>query len=300
MAPSQTPTEEPTAEPTPIGGGGLIAFVSNRLDARYFQVFTMRPDGSDLTQITFDSVTKRSPVWSPDGTKILYVADGGTKYGTKLELDVWLLDLSNGSAPLNLTESPGHDYDPYWSPDGSKIIFVSERILQTPQLFIMNSDGSDPKNITVGYAVETGPIWSPDGMWIALESSINASEPKFWLRSGSGIDPRAFDISDSLGWVEDLDWSPDGELIAYTSVQEGRNEIKVAVFADKGKSIYVLTDTLGNKHPSWSPDSQWLALTSTRDLNPEIYTMDRTGRLQTNITNNPAKDQEPDWQPIQP
>ena len=291
-------TFTPSPIPTPKGGGPLIAFVSNRGDGRTFQVFSIRTDGSDLAQLTFTEGNKSQPAWSPDGKKLLYVADGGRdKFGNDLGLDIWVMD-ADGSNHVNLTQSLGDDYDPAWAPDGGRIAFTSTRAAGgIRQLFIMNADGSEPNFITRGYGVEFSPNWSPDGQWIAFAISIRSAPARLFLRTGEGVDPREFDLGDRLGQIDDPAFSPDGLKIVYTCIEPGQNEICLVVVETTGTEIFMLTSTLGNKQPAWSPDGQWIVFTSTRDQNSEIYIMDHLGRNQVNITNHDSTDRDPTWQP---
>jgi serine/threonine protein kinase len=291
--PTPTDTNTPMPEPTQVGSGGVIAFVSNRGDGRSFQIFTMLPDGSEVTQVTFDPINKSQPQWSPDGTRLLFVADGGGRLG----LDIWILN-ADGSDPENLTQSEGDDFHPAWSPDGSKIAFTSTRRQGFRFLHTMNTDGSDQRIFTGGlYPVEYAPTWSPDGQWIAFVTSINDAPGKLYLRPSGGGEAREFDRGDRLGIVERPAWSPDGAFIVYENIMDRKNEIYLAVFEDRGTDISALTDSLGNNEPSWSPDSLWIVFTSTRDQNHEIYIMTSVGLLQTNLTNHIAEDKEPNWQP---
>jgi TolB protein len=79
--------------------------------------------------------------------------------------------------------------------------------------------------------------------------------------------------------------------------QRGTNEIFFAPFNDRGATYIKLTDGNGNKEPSISPDGNWIIFTSTREQNPEIYLMTANGANEVNITHNPARDMQPDWQP---
>ncbi|MGH2606072.1 MAG: TolB family protein, partial [Anaerolineales bacterium] len=107
-----------------------------------------------------------------------------------------------------------------------------------------------------------------------------------------------FDRSEQLIGVEDLRWSPDGVYLIFTwEIASGRNEIyRVPVTNPRDPSK--LTNSLGNKEPAYSRDGEWIAFTSTRDQNPEIYVMTFAGEEETNITKNPARDMQPDWQPV--
>lgn len=305
VPPEDTGTPTPSITPTPVGGGGLIAFTSNRLDGRTFQIYTMRSDGSDLQVLTTGPGNKTQPTWSPDAQILLYVADGGQDiYGNRLGLDIWKMN-ADGTDPVNLTQAIGDDEDPVWSPDGRRIAFTSDRTNGVKQVFFMNPDGSDQINISQGLAVEFSPTWSPDMQWLAYAFSINNAPATLGLRSGGGAVSGVlgyFDQSNRIGQIDDPDWSPDGTRIVYTWIKPGQNEIFVAPFSEqineRGLNLIQLTNSLGNKEPTWSPDSLWIVFTSTREQNAEIFIMTANGTLQTNLTNHQGQDMQPDWQPL--
>ncbi|HUS84527.1 MAG TPA: protein kinase, partial [Anaerolineales bacterium] len=138
---SSTPTQlpSPTATTIIIGGGGRIAFVSDREDGRTLQIWTMNADGSDSRQLTFGPGDKGQPRWSIDGTKIIYTAPGGTdEYGNNLGLDLFVINTNRSGEPINLTKSIGDDFDPDWSPNGRQIAFTSTRVNSLKQVFVMS------------------------------------------------------------------------------------------------------------------------------------------------------------------
>ena len=296
---SLTPTNTltPTSIPTPQGGGGKIAFVSNRSEDGFFQIYLMDPDGSNLTQLTFDKEHKSTPMWSPDGRQLLYAADGGDgPYGTRLHQDIWVID-ADGSNPVNLTQSRKDDTDPAWTPDGSQIVFTSWRFSNDPQLFIMNADGSDVRPISDGYASEYNPTFSPDGDYLVFSSTIYYS-----LSWRTGIEynlPELIDDQFRIGRSIQPAWSPDGEFIAYVRAKtSGQRDIYLVEAESRGAVITRLTFTSYSLDPAWSPDGLWILYTTIPDGdNHEIFIMDRGGRFQTNLTNNHAIDREASWQP---
>ncbi|MEK6220827.1 MAG: protein kinase [Chloroflexota bacterium] len=297
VTPSATPVPSPSPAPTAIGKGGLIAFTSNRGDGTIFQIYTMNPDGSNVTQLTFNLTHKSQPTWSPNGNKILFVADGGENFAVKMDQDIWVMD-ADGANQENLTFYEDDDTDPVWLPDGSKIAFASVRNTGLRQIYYMNSDGSELEFITRGYAVEYEPAWSPDGIWLAFSLSINDAPPTIGLRTGLGLDPRKYDVNSRVGFAKEPAWSPDGEFLVYTALDGGTEEIYIAVFDSKGAELSQLTSSVANRHPDFAPDGQWIVFTSNRDANNEIYVMNVAGSIEINLTNNSATDREPDWQPI--
>ncbi len=110
---------------------------------RDFEIFTMDIDGSNVQQITFNSVLDSGPKWSPDCSMISYNSlDAGGS------LDVHRIN-ADGTGDVNLTNTPGiFDAFSAWSPDGQRIVFSSNRTVNF-ELFTMDADdGSDVQRIT--------------------------------------------------------------------------------------------------------------------------------------------------------
>ena len=309
--PSSTPTQTPTPTATTIviGGGGRIAFVSDREDGRTLQIWTMNADGSDPRQLTFGPGDKRQPRWSTDGTKIIYAAPGGSDaYGNDLGLDIFVINADRSGEPINLTESTGDDFDPAWSPDGGQIAYTSTRVNSLKQVFVMSvecnpapdtcSITESPRNITLGYAIEYAPAWSPNGQTLAVIASINRAPGRIILRPAEGGEPSWFDLQDRIIGADHLTWSSDGQFLTFSwLIKYGQQEIYIAYAQSPGLDPISLTNSLGNKEPTFSPNNQWIVFTSTRDQNPEIYIMTNNGSGQQNLTQDPGRDLQPDWQP---
>ncbi len=316
-SPTRTPTEtatatptatpEPTATPLPasalIGGGGRIAFVSDRGGDGILQLWTMNPDGTDWRQLTFGPGNKAQPRWSPDGQRLLFVAPGGGENG----LDVWLMN-ADGTGYVNLTQFPGDDTDPAWSPDGRHLAFASTRHTDFDRVYIMDLACEPPPGtctpsalrIVGNYAHEDCPAWHPlDPTILIVGGSINNAPRRILVRSAEGGDPpRHFDRSDTLMGATDLRFSPDGQWILFTWRRPGSHEIYVVRWDDP-RSFQRLTNSAGNREPVFSPDGRYIAFNSTRDQNPEIYRMTASGADEINLTNSPStRELQPDWQPV--
>ena len=317
-----TDTPVPTASPVPvvIGGSAKIAFVSDRAE-NLLQVWTINPDGSDPRQLTFDAGDKFYPTWSPNGSRLLYVAPGGVdQAGDDLGLDIWIIN-ADGTGIEKVITGPGDDTEPAWSPDGSLIAFSSTRANKVRQVFLLDAACLDqpggcvdvrPHNLSCHpdwCAVEFSPVFAPAGVQLppyltsaftlAVLESINEAPAEIYFRPPAVEVPIDFDRRNQVRGLADLAWSPDGTYFAFTwSYQRGANEIFVAPVADRGATWERLTSTNGNREPAFSPDGQWIAFSTTRDGKPEIYLMTIGGANQINLTSSPAtRELQPDWQP---
>jgi eukaryotic-like serine/threonine-protein kinase len=303
-----TPTEtsEPTPPPVIVGGSPLIVFVSDREDNRTLQLHTMFPDGSSVQQITFGPGQKRQPKFSPDGRFFAFVSN---HEGNQ---EIYVLPVSGGTL-INITNSPFDETDPEWSPEGNRIAFTSDRQYDVRQVFVMDisceaeiCETGEPVNISRGFAIEFSatwapleferPNWLPPGYNLAVSTSILNTAARIYMRSLGAPDSIDMDLQQYIRGAEQLDWSPSGEFIAFNWYQDN-NEIYLARISDRGYSPIRLTFSLGNFAPDFSPDSQYIAFSSTRDQNHEIYLMTVNGSNQINITRHPARDMEPDWSP---
>lgn len=148
-------TNSPTVqdqEPNWSANGRTIAFVSDR-DGDY-EVFTMRPNGSNVLQLTFNDAQEFSPNWSPD-SRMLVFASGGSIFTIR----------ADGTRQRNLTDHAGDGW-PAWAPDGRKIAFTSFRNAtdedpDNAEIYTMDADGSNQVNRTENPAFDFQPDWQP-------------------------------------------------------------------------------------------------------------------------------------------
>jgi Tol biopolymer transport system component len=107
------------------------------------EIYVMNPDGTGLTQLTFNDYEERAPAWSPDGSRIVFTARVGTRGGDNFEICVMDAD---GTNFVQLTDNAVFDAARNFSPDGQKILFIRGPAPQ--QLWMMNADGTGEVQLT--------------------------------------------------------------------------------------------------------------------------------------------------------
>jgi Tol biopolymer transport system component len=124
------------------------------------EIYVMDADGTNVRQLTSNADFDSAPSWSPDGRRILFErAPAGTfTPGVEAqEKDVYVMR-ADGSHVRRLTDSPGLDEGPEFSPDGTKIAFSSARDGQQ-EIYVMDADGSNPRRLTDNPARDESPDW---------------------------------------------------------------------------------------------------------------------------------------------
>lgn len=244
-----------------------------------------------LARLTNDLSGDTAPVWSPDGTLILYHS---LRNRTQATLRVMRPD---GSDSRQIAAIPRGVNSLTWSPDGTRLLFSNGDIYS----LAVDSAGSMTQLTRPGEGVNTEPSWSPDGRTIAFISDRAGTPDVYLLRSN---DPRPLRLTDNRAWTQYLSWSPDGRLLLYTSTRDGN----IAIFTldvecilqrgpGAGCTTRLTSPSIENREPVWSPDGQRIAFTSLQDGNLEIYVMNADGSNPTRLTHSPRVDWLPKWSP---
>ncbi|MEA3335320.1 MAG: DUF5050 domain-containing protein [Chloroflexota bacterium] len=190
-------------------------------------------------------------------------------------LEIWAMN-ADGSDLQQLTDSPGRDLEPDWSPDGQTILFSSGRDdADNVQLYVMDADGSNQRRLmSLMPSDQLGARWSPNGEWLLFYSNMLVEgSPRFEVykvrKDGSELE----NISNHPGNNLRPDWSPDGERILFFSERDGNPELYV-MNADGSNQVRLTDNPADDKRPRWSPDGETILFESNRDGNKNLYVMD--------------------------
>lgn len=182
-----------------------------------------------------------APRFSPDGQKVIMslLQDNGSA-------NLYTMDLRS-RATTRLTTTQAIDTSASYSPDGSQIVFSSDRG-GNPQLYVMNADGSNPQRISFSDGSYSTPVWSPRGDYIAFtkqsqgQFSIGVMKP-----DGSGER-----LLTSGFHNEGPTWSPNGRVIMFFRQDQGQGP-KIYSIDITGRNERVVPTPHDASDPAWSP-----------------------------------------------
>ncbi len=116
------------------------------------------------------------PQLSPDGQRLAFVRMDVDQLGNKYERHIWLITLGETAGePRQFTYGGRSEHSPRWSPDGRRLVFVSDRG-EKPQLHLIDVAGGEVRPLTALPNGASDPVWSPDGRRLAFTSRVNAEE----------------------------------------------------------------------------------------------------------------------------
>jgi tricorn protease len=193
---------------------------------------------------------------SPKGERALFVARG----------DVFTAPIEKGPTRNLTNSSNAHDKWARWSPDGSKIAFISD-LDGEDEVYLINQDGSGkPEELTHGFqAMLYAPEWAADGKRIAFSDK----DGKLYVLTLD--DKKVAQIAkDAGGNLRDYTWSHDGGHLAFTmSNPNGFSSIYIWSAAS-GEVHRITSDLFDTGDPAWDPDGNYLYYIAAHDFQPEI------------------------------
>jgi TolB protein len=273
-----------------------LAFVSDRTRERVAgtvqnrdakEIWISDYDGANQRRVTITRDANGFPAWSPDARAIAYTS--WRRIATGGQPDILVSHIYQG-----LLETPtkgiGSNYLPSYSPDGTRIAFISNRD-GNMEVYTVNRDGSGVRRLTNHPAAEASPTWSPSGAQIAFVSD-RTGQPQIYVMNADGSGVQRLPLPDS--YADKPTWSPAPyNEIAYSAQVAGGFDIHIYTFAT-GATRSITSGEGTNESPSYSANGKHIAFSSSRAGRYQIFTIGRDGNGIKQITRD-GTNTTPSW-----
>jgi Tol biopolymer transport system component len=238
------PYQEPR-DPAWSRDGSKIAFAKKDDFSQFWatELKSINSDGTGLTTIREISLGEISyPDWSPVRDEIAYVDDGYrcdySGWFPSCNLQIWIIT-PDGTRLAKLGDDKGNDYQPSWSPDGTKIAFMSTRDQSNSwcdwshcgDIYAMNADGTATTRLTDSPGGDSQPVWSPDGKKIAFVSLRDDPDPIGCISSNCHTDIYVMNADGSgqtnlTNTTTKSERSPDWQALPFLTPTDNKNAAK--------------------------------------------------------------------------
>jgi len=208
-----------------------------------YEIFTARPDGSEIRRLTENTGYDAEATFAPDGSRIIFTS---LRNG---DLDLYTMK-PDGTDVKRVTSEPGYDGGAFYSRNGKRIVWRASRprtdaekaayaeLLKesairpmTLEIFVADADGSHPRQVTSNGAANFGPYFLPDGRRIIYASNVADPQGRnfdLWIvrDDGKGLEQITFNPTfDGFPM-----FSPDGKELLFASNRNGKEKGETNVF----------------------------------------------------------------------
>lgn len=284
--------------------GTRVAFVST-VDGN-MDIYVLDIASLVSTRITSAPQKDSAPSWSVDGTMLafesfrdgnfeIYVAEakGSTQTNLTENPDFFQRQQPQGeSQQTRLTNDPGGDHSPLWSPAGKVIAFESSRSGKG-NIYLLELDGKTSP-LTKSPEADFAHNWSPDGNMLAFKVAVGGDLSKICVVERSGLNERC--LTNVPSEYSSPVWSPDGKFLAANAKQPKGYGIDVFNVADGSVTHLFNPEVDPRGAPFWSPDGFRLVFQAkAADGNMDLFSVLIPTNEFTRLTNSAAYDGEPVW-----
>ena len=216
-------------------------------------------DGSDRVRLTPGPDAAGGVDWSEDGSRLVYWVVSNNDHRGRLVTS----DPDGADLFEIVPDDPYWPSEPDWSPDGTWIAYSQLDLqLMSTKVFMVRPDGTDGVRLTSGQDHEYRPRWSPDGRYIAFWSNDNSGTANRQIHVLDAADASEVRVSPEQGYATDSQWSPDSKSLVY--------EFEGAIYrvgVGGSESVRLTADGVGHmEKPVWSADGGHVYFVGINDL----------------------------------
>ncbi|MFL6732203.1 MAG: amidohydrolase family protein [Sphingomicrobium sp.] len=300
--PQPSPSEAASQHEPPKGAAAIPAAAATdkapKWDVEHPRGLTTHKVPLDTTEGTWMNVDV-----SPDGTRVAFDMLG----------DIYVMPISGGT-PTRIAEGLSYEQQPRWSPDGSRIAFVSDRG-GGDNIWLMNADGSSKKQLTKeDFRLLNQPSWSPDGRYIVAKKHFTTGRSlgtgEVWLYSvdgGSGVQLVKRVNEKHQKELGEPTFAADGKSVYFTrnitpgAIFQYAQDSNTELFAieryelESGETHRVTAGNGGAVRPTPSPDGKYLAFVRRERAKSKLYVRDLASGNERKIYDALDQDMQETW-----
>jgi len=311
------PSPSPAAGPTPAPAAGAASGASPA-DQPRAQVYLLSMNGGEAKRLTNLKNGVSTFQWSPDSARLVVVSRIGpsdSRPESRDRSDVrhykntsykfndtgwfddrrshfWMVDVKSGSAAQITEGNDWNDSDPQWSPDGTRIAFVSNRTgkeydeNRNTDVWVISPDGGTPTRISDHDESDNSPRWSPDGKRIAFTGEVHERDhPKIWLAPPT-VGTASVLAANGLDLMPDgLEWSEDGKSLFFESGVKGETHLfRIDVAKKSIEQVSSGPRAVRNVDFNWRTKSMVYIANDFKHLD-DLYVSDLNGKNERKLSN---------------